>query len=127
MLITRALAILGFVIFAVLGLGLWLQQKGSPMGASILWGLVGGVVTAISAVGGAWWAEVKNLKPNQALAIVVVGMLGRMLFLGAWALVAIAVGGVDGLGFLGGFGAVYLVGQVLEVWMLNRLKGDQPS
>lgn len=127
MLITRALALLAIDILAVLGLGLWLQNQGHPLGNGILWGLVGGVVTAVSAIGGAWYAEMKGMKPNQALAVVVVGMLGRMFFLGAWALLAIKVGEVDGIGFLGGFGAVYILGQVLEVWMLNRLKSTRPS
>ena len=123
--LVKALLILGFDIAAVFALGVWLQQGGHALGPGILWGLFGGVVCALSAIGGAWWAEIRGLSPNGALAIVVAGMLGRMFFLGAWALLAFKVGEVDGLGFIGGFGAVYLVGQVLEVWMLFRLKGNQ--
>ena len=125
MVFSRALALLGIDTAAVLALGLWLQSQGPPFGGGMLWGLFAGVLTALSAIGGAWFAEVKGLKPNQALAIVVVGMLGRMAFLTVWALIAVHVGGTDALGFITGFGAVYLLGQILEVWMLTRLKSGQ--
>jgi len=127
MVITRALALLGIDAAAVLAVGLWLHAQGRPFGEGMLWGLVAGVVTALSAIGGAWFAEVKGLKPNQALAVVVVGMLGRMVLLTIWALIAVHVGKADALGFVAGFGAVYVLGQVLEVWMLTRLKSGQPG
>jgi len=125
--LVKALLILGIDIAIVFALGVWLQLGGHPLGPGILWGLFGGVVCALSAIGGAWWAEIKRLPPNTTLAIVVAGMLGRMFFLGAWALLAIKLGEADGLGFLGGFGAVYLLGQILEVWMLARLKDKKPT
>jgi len=123
----KALLILGLDVAIVFGVGVWLQQGGHALGPGLLWGLFGGLVCALTAIGGAWWAEVKRLPTNGALAIVVAGMLARMFFLGAWALLAFKVGQVDGLGFLAGFGAVYLLGQVLEVWMLFRLKSGRPS
>lgn len=127
MLITRALVLLAIDILAFAALGLWLRKEGNPLADGILWGVAGGAVTALSAIGGAWWAEFKGLRPNQALAILVVGMLGRMMFLLVWALLAVKVGEVDVLGFLAGFGGVFLMGQVLEVWMLTRLSSSRPS
>ncbi len=123
--LVKALTILGLDIAVVFSLAMWLQQSGNAMGTGILWGLFGGILCALSAIGGAWWAEVRGLPPNQALLIVVTGFLARMFFVGAWALLAFRVGEADGLGFVIGFGAVYLVGQVLEVWMLARLKGGR--
>lgn len=119
----RALLVLALDVLAVLGIALWLRHAGDPLGGGILWGSVAGIVTAASAIGGAWWAEAAGMQPNQALAVVVVGMLGRMFFLGAWAILAVKAGGADPLGFLVGFAAIYVIGQILEVWMLLRLKG----
>lgn len=119
--IVRALTLLTLDIVAVTALGLWLRSEGSPLGEGLLWGVVGGAITALSAIGGAWWAEFRRLKANQALAILVVGMLGRMAFLVVWAVLAVKLGEVDVLAFVAGFGAVFLLGQILEVWMLTRL------
>lgn len=126
MLISRALALLTLDIVAMAGLGIWLRQQGNPLGEGLLWGVVGGAITALSALGGAWWAQFKGLKANQALAILVVGMLGRMFFLVVWAVLAVKLGEVDVLGFVAGFGAVFLLGQVLEVWMLLGLNARRP-
>lgn len=124
--ISRALILLTLDIAAMTALGLWLRQEGNPLGEGLLWGVAGGAITALSAIGGAWWAAFKGMKANQALAILVVGMLGRMFFLVVWAVLAVKLGEVDVLGFVAGFGAVFLLGQVLEVWMLTRL-GSRPS
>ncbi|HEY0839597.1 MAG TPA: hypothetical protein VGD74_05380, partial [Vulgatibacter sp.] len=91
------------------------------------WGLGCGTVAALSAIGGAFWAESRRLPLNRALAIVVVGMLFRMLFLAAAMLIAIELVQVAPMAFVLGFGAVYVAGQALEVWMLNRLRSRRSS
>lgn len=126
----KAFAILAAVFLLVLGLGLWLFGDEPASKAGLLWGLGGGLFTATSAVGGAYGAESRGLQVNQALAVVVVGMLFRLLFLGAFTLLAIRLGRIDGLIYVLAFGSVFLTGQVLEVWMLSRLargrRGDTP-
>jgi hypothetical protein len=117
----KALLLLAIDAAAVFGLGAWLSHQAHPAGAGILWGAGAGTIAALSAIGGAFWAGHSGMKLSQALAVVVVGFLFRMLFLTVWLVVAVSVGEVDTFGFLGGFGAVYLVGQILEVAMLLRL------
>lgn len=110
---------------------LYLESIQSAMAGGALWGLGGGLVAALSALGGAAFAVRRNLAMNQALAIVVVGMLVRMLFMGAVTIAAIKLGGVDPVGFVIGFGVIFLVGQALEVRMLVGLhpgrSGPDPS
>lgn len=126
MTILRALLLQTLASLLFLAVGLLLLREGKPLGAGILWGMGGGTVTAFSAIGGAWWAESRGMNPKQALAVIVLGMLGRLVFLGAYAVVALLVGNANGLGFFLGFGGVFLVGQVLEVALLARL-GNAPS
>lgn len=117
-----SLAVLALASFAVLALAMRLASDLPSVSDGLLWGLSGGILAALTAVGGAYWAEAKGKTVQQALAVVVVGMLFRMFFLGGWTLLAVFVGDAHAFAFLGGFGAIYLVGQALEVWMLVRLK-----
>jgi len=52
-------------------------------------------------------------------------MLFRMFFLAAVMLLAIELAQVAPIGFVVGFGAVYVAGQALEVWMLTRLRNQR--
>lgn len=124
----RSLLILSLDVILVLLLGLWIRGKDVGLGDGVIWGMIGGLICALSAIGAAAWAEKKRLSVHQSLAVVVVGMLFRMIFLVGWTLLAVVVGEAHAVAFIGGFGAVYLVGQVLEVWMLARLaKPSAPS
>lgn len=123
----RALGSLLVVIALVVAAGVHLARGGSAFGTGLLWGAPAGAITALTAIGGAWWAEARNLDAKQAMAVMVVGMLGRMVFLTAWAVFAVLYADVDVLGFVAGFGSIYLVGQALEVWMLARRQQAPPT
>lgn len=125
--IYKALALLFVDVVIVLAGGVWLHGKDVALGHGAFWGLAGGLICALSAVGGAYWAEAKGKTVQQALAVVVVGMLFRMFFLGGWTILAVRIGEANALSFIGGFGAIYLVGQVLEVWMLTKLRQRQAA
>lgn len=125
--IVKALAILFVDVVLLFAAGLWLLGKDAALGHGIFWGLAGGLLCALSAVGAAYWAEAKGKTVQQALMVVVVGMLFRMFFLGGWTILAVRVGGANAFSFIGGFAAVYLVGQILEVWMLTKLRAKQAA
>lgn len=118
--VVRALGILLVDALVFLGLAVYLRDVDAAWSHGLLWGVPGGLVCALSAVGIALWAEHRKMQVKQALAAVVVGMLFRMLFLAAWTVLAVVVGGAHALAYLTGFGGVYLVGQGLEVWLLSR-------
>lgn len=124
--LARSLAILSLMIAAVLAASFGLRGANPLVASGLLWGVGGGAVAALTAIGGAWWAESRRMRVNQALAIVVVGMLFRMMFLGGWLLLAIKLSEFSGLAFIIGFGLVFVTGQILEVWMLFRLGSRQP-
>ncbi len=123
----KALTLLGLVVAVVLAVAFRLRGEDAEMAVGMMWGIGGGTVAALSAIGGAFWAESRKLKLNQALAIVVMGMLFRMLFLGAFMLAAIKLALVNPMAFILGFAAVYVAGQALEVWMLARLTKGRAS
>jgi len=121
----KALAILAADIAIVASVAVHVRGEDLDMSNGLLWGLGCGTIAALSAIGGAFWAESKRLPMNRALAIVVVGMLFRMFFLAAAMLVAIELIQVTPIAFVFGFGAVYVAGQALEVWMLTRLRAQR--
>lgn len=86
-----------------------------------------GLVLAVTAVGGAAYAHWKALPARQALAVIVSGMLVRMLVLGLWAGIGFAKFELEPLSFLGGFAATYLVGQVAEIVLLVRDRKRGPA
>jgi len=119
--VQRAFGILlaGALIFV--GLGLHLRDVNPTWAHGLFWGVPGGLICAVSAVGIALWADRRKMSVKHAFAVVVVGMLFRMVFLAAWTILAILVGKTHAFAFLTGFGGVYLTGQALEVWLLARL------
>mgnify|MGYP001323211409 FL=1 len=117
----RALAILAFDALVLIGIGLHLAHASPALASGLFWGVPGGLVCSVSAVGLAVWAERRRMSIKRALAVLVSGMLFRMFFLAGWTLVAILLGGAHALSYLVGFGGVYLVGQGLEIWLLARL------
>jgi len=123
----RSLTILTIAAALAIAVALKLRGDGHHLADGILWGVAGGFLAALSAVGGAIWAVARNLAMNQALAIVVVGMLVRMAFLAALTVAAVKLGGVDPVGFVLGFAGIYIVGQALEVRLLTRLKARRTS
>lgn len=121
----KALAILAADVAIVAAVAVRVRGDDLDMSNGLLWGLGCGTIAALSAIGGAFWAETRRLPMNRALAIVVVGMLFRMFFLAAAMLVAIELVEVAPIGFVFGFSAVYVAGQALEVWMLTRLRNQR--
>jgi len=121
----KALAILAADVAIVAAVAIRVRGSDLDMSNGLLWGLGCGTIAALSAIVGAFWAETRRLPMNRALAIVVVGMLFRMFFLAAAMLVAIELVQVAPIGFVFGFGAVYVAGQALEVWMLTRLRNQR--
>jgi|GEM_PF-2418963 len=117
----RALGILAVDALVLIGIGFHLRETNPAWAHGLFWGVPGGLICAISAVGLAYWAERRKMSIKQALAVLVAGMLFRMFFLAAWTLVAVLLGGAHALAYLAGFGGVYLVGQGLEIWLLARL------
>lgn len=125
--VRTALGILFVDALVFLGLAFYLREVDAAWAHGLFWGVPGGLVCALSAVGIALWADVRGMNVKQALAAVVVGMLFRMAFLAGWTLLAVLVGGAHALAFLAGFGGVYLAGQALEVWLLTRLRSRAPT
>lgn len=121
----RAIGILFVDAFLLLGLALYLREAEAAWSHGLFWGVPGGLVCALSAVGIALWADVRGLEIKQALAAVVGGMLFRMAFLAGWTLLAVLVGKAHAFAFLVGFGGIYIVGQGLEIWLLTRLRERQ--
>lgn len=125
--VRKALGILLVDAVVFLGLAFYLREVDATWSHGLFWGVPGGLVCALSAVGIALWADLRGMQVKQALAAVVVGMLFRMLFLAGWTILAVLVGGAHAVAFLAGFGGVYLVGQGLEVWLLTRLRDRQSA
>lgn len=121
----KALALLALDVAIVASVAVHVRPDDLGMSNGLLWGLGCGTVAALSAIGGAFWAESRKLPLNRALGIVVAGMLFRMFFLAAAMLIAIELIQVTPLAFVFGFGAVYVAGQALEVWMLTRSRSKR--
>lgn len=94
---------------------------------SLYSGLALGLLLAITAVGTAVWVEKRQLSGVQALAAIVVGMLGRMFVLGIWTAVGFAALGHDPLQFVAGLGVPWLVGQAIEIALLLRTRRKPAS
>ncbi|HLV61114.1 MAG TPA: hypothetical protein VKY51_06910, partial [Fredinandcohnia sp.] len=120
--VRKALGILAASAALVFAIAVSLRGQSAAWSHGLLWGAPGGLICAASAVGIALWAERRGLAIKQALAAVVVGMLFRMSFLAGWTLIAVLGARAHAVAFLAGFGGVYLVGQILEVWLLTRLR-----
>lgn len=94
---------------------------------SLYSGLALGLLLAITAVGTAFWVEKRQLSGVQALAAVVVGMLGRMFVLGIWTAVGFAVLQHEPLQFVAGLGVPWLIGQAIEIALLLRARRPAPG
>ncbi len=123
--VRKALGILFVAALTFLGLAGYLRGVDTAWAHGIFWGVPGGLVCAVSAVGIALWADRRGMKIQQALAAVVMGMLFRMVFLAGWTVLAVLVAKAHALPYLAGFGGVYLTGQGIEVWLLTRMRDRQ--
>jgi hypothetical protein len=121
----KALFALALVV-ALVALGIsWLAGSDPGAATAAASGEALGTICALTAVLGAGWAQGRGLAGKGALAVVMAGMLFRMLLVSAWAVVAFRVHDLAPIPFLAGFAAVYLPGQAIEVFLLKpRAKNE---
>lgn len=115
--IPKAFLILALDALAAGALGLWLRGQGWNGAGGFLSGALVGLLCGATAVAGAAFAHARSLEVRQVLTVIFGGMAGRMVLLGAWTLVSLNTLGAAG--FVGGFGAVYLIAMGVEIWMLS--------
>jgi len=101
--------------------GLWLHGQASLATGGYASGALAGLLCGATAVGGAALAHARGLQGWQTLALLLVGMVRRMVVLGTWAVVSLKALGLDAMGFAAGFAAVYGAAVAIEIWMVSRL------
>ena len=110
------------LVTALVALGIaWLTDGATATAAGS--GAALGFVCALTAVLGAGYAQARGLAAKGALAVVMGGMLFRMVLVAVWAVLAFRAHDLAPVPFLAGFAAVYLPGQAIEIRLLWTRRG----
>jgi hypothetical protein len=114
-------------VAALVALGIFLLAGDEAGRSAAFSGALLGAVCAVTAVLGAAYAQRRGLGAWGSLAVVVGGMMFRMVLVAAWAIVAFRFAGATPVPFLAGFAAMYLPGQGIEIAFLRTKKAAGPD
>lgn len=109
---------------ALVALGIaWLAGDAPAAATAAASGEGLGAICALTAVLGAGYAQHRGLAAKAALAVVMGGMLVRMVLVTVWAVIAFRTHDLAPIPFLAGFAAIYLPGQAIEIYLLRPRSG----
>jgi hypothetical protein len=114
-------------VAGLVAVGIFLLAGTGAVRSAAFSGALLGAVCAFTAVLGAGYAQRRGLGAWGSLAVVVGGMMFRMVLVAVWAVVAFRFAGAAPVPFLAGFAAMYLPGQGIEIVLLRSKKAAGPD